>query len=173
MKIRNGENSIWHVSSKKNDYVTPLESWELLIDNIRNVDGITFWLPFYHDGSIKKKISKRFNLKVIHKNKDFFNYEPKSYDVIADNPPFVNKFDVLRRCKQIGKPFALLIPMETLERHYIGEMFKNDNRLQVIIPKKRYEFDSSYFNSKGRVPFKTVWFCCNMDLKSTNNIIFE
>ena len=172
MKIRNGENSTWSVSLAKNDYTTPIEAWDLLVRNMRDID-ITFWLPFYNDGSIKRVLEKRFAMKVIHKNKDFFKYEPKSYDVLVDNPPYVNKFDIITRCKQLGKPFALLIPMETLERHYIGDMFKSDSRLQVIIPKKRYEFENVYSNSKGRIPFKTVWFCWNMNLKTKNNRIFE
>ena len=95
MKLRNNENTTFSVSRVKNDYNTPLEAWELLMDNMRNTD-VTFWLPFYNDGSIKQILQKKFKLKVIHKDKDFYKYEPKSYDVIADNPPFSNKWDVFK-----------------------------------------------------------------------------
>ena len=172
MKLRNNENTTFSVSRVKNDYNTPLEAWELLMDNMRNTD-VTFWLPFYNDGSIKQILQKKFKLKVIHKDKDFYKYEPKSYDVIADNPPFSNKWDVFKRCKHLGKPFAILVPMETMERKYFNDLFKDDESLQVIVPKKRYEFTNSYENSSNKIPFKSVWVTYNMDLKSKNNIIFE
>ncbi len=172
MKIRNNDNTTFHVSHARNDYNTPLEAWELLLDNMRNTD-VTFWLPFYNDGSIKKVLNKKFDLKIIHKKKDFYHFEPKSYDVIADNPPFVNKWDVFKRCMNLNKPFALLVPLETMERKYFCDMFKDDQHFQVIIPKKRYEFTNKYENLGTKVPFKSVWVTRNMDLKSKNNVIFE
>ena len=162
----------YFVSNSKTDYNTPIAAWKLLLDNMQNTD-VTFWLPFYNDGSIKNEITKRFGIKVIHKNKDFYNYEPKSYDVIADNPPFYNRVEVLKRCKKLSKPFALLVPMETVEREYFSDMFKGDSRMQVIVPRKRYEFTSKYENSTNKVPFKSVWITYKMNLKSKNNIIFE
>ena len=160
------------VSSEKNDYNTPIEAWELLIDHIKD-KNIKFWLPFYNDGSIKQMLQKKLKINVIHQNKDFFSYEPKSYDVIADNPSYFQKEKVFRRCVELDKPFALLVPMETVERKYFADMFKGDKRIQIIIPKKRYEFESTYSDSSGKIPFKSVWICWKMNLKSKNNIIFE
>ena len=91
---------------------------------------------------------------------------------------------IARRSKSVGvmkiqatalsdKPFALLVPMETVERKYFADMFKGDKRIQIIIPKKRYEFESTYSDSSGKIPFKSVWICWKMNLKSKNNIIFE
>jgi len=162
----------FNVSFTQNDYNTPLEAWELLLNQMRNT-RVTFWLPFFNDGSIKKNLEKNLNVNIIHQRRDFFEYEPKKYDVIADNPSFFQKQKVFRRCLDLGRPFALLVPMETIERKYFSEMFKNDKRLQVIIPNKRYEFESQYPDSSGKIPFKTVWICWKMDLKSKNNLIFE
>ena len=162
----------YHTSSNRNDYNTPIEAWEVLIDNMEDTT-VKFWLPFYNDGLIKKALKKQLKLNVIHVNKDFFSYEPKSYDIIADNPSYFQKALVFKRCLQLDKPFALLVPLETLERKYFAQMFKDDDRLQMIVPKKRYEFESMYFDSTGKVPFKSVWMCWKMNLKSKNNMIFE
>lgn len=162
----------YNVSSHKNDYNTPIEAWELLINTMKD-KNVKFWLPFYNDGSIKQILKKKLNINVIHQNRDFFSYEPKSYDVIADNPSFFQKANVFQRCIELNKPFALLVPMETVERKYFAEMFKEDKRIQVIIPKKRYEFESSYTDSSGKIPFKSVWICWKMNLRSKNNMIFE
>lgn len=162
----------FNVSSEKNDYNTPIEAWELLIRNMSDTK-VKFWLPFYNDGSIQKLLWKNFKMNVIHQNKDFFTYQPKSYDVIADNPSFFQKEKVFRRCVALNKPFALLVPMETVERKYFADIFKGDKSIQIIVPKKRYEFASKYANSSGKIPFKSVWICWKMRLKSKNNIIFE
>jgi len=73
----------------------------------------------------------------------------------------------------LGQAFRFVGSMETIERKYFSEMFKNDKRLQVIILNKRYEFESQYPDSSGKIPFKSVWICWKMDLKSKNNLIFE
>ena len=167
-------NDKYYMSKSKNDYNTPIEAWILLIQNMRKVKGLTFWLPFYNDGSIKKEIVKHTDdINIIHHKTDFYSYEPEQYDIIADNPPYNNKEFVLKRCLELGKPFALLLPMETMERQFFSDMFKNDKLLQVIIPRRRYEFSSKYANSQGKVPFKSVWITYNMNLKSKNNVIFE
>lgn len=162
----------YQVDCSKNDYNTPIEAWELLLSRLKDT-RVTFWLPFFNDGSIKKEIQQRYNINIIHKKKDFFSYEPSKYDVIADNPSYCHKELVFKRCLELGKPFALLVPMETIERKYFAEKFRSDNKLQVIIPKKRYEFENSYKDSSGKIPFKSVWICHRMELTSKNNIIFE
>ena len=144
------------VSRIRDDYNTPVEAWKLLLDNMSSSRGKrTFWLPFYNDGTIKRQL-KPLDVDVIHVKKDFFKFEPKQYDAIVDNPPYSQKREIFERCKQLKKPFALLVPMETIERKYFSDLFKNDKSLQVIIPKKRYEFKSTYAGCQNKIPFKSV-----------------
>lgn len=50
----------------------------------------------------------------IEYGQDFFDYEPKEWDVIISNPPYHNKRAFWERCLDLGKPFALLLPVNIL-----------------------------------------------------------
>ena len=153
--------------TRNDDYNTPICAWEFLLQELDDVPK-RIWAPFYYDGSIKSTL-KQINLDIIHEDKDFFTWTPEQYDVIIDNCPFSIKKQILRKCLDLQKPFALLLPIDTLERKYIANMFGEDNKFQVLIPKQRYNF----CNNKKSIPFKSVWFCYDMKLRSTSQLIFE
>ena len=111
---------------------------------------------------------KSLRLNIIHENKNFFEYEPDNYDIIVDNPPFSCKREIIERCLTLNKPFALLVPLETIERTYLTEKLKQN--MQILIPRRRYNFTD---NTKKRAPFKSVWLTFKMPMKSTEKLIFE
>jgi hypothetical protein len=167
MRVGNG-----FATKIQDSYDTPLEAWELIIKKMKTIPK-QIWSPFYNkdsNGNLKRML-KDININIIHKEKDFFTYQPKNWDVCIDNPSYSNKEAIIRRLKQLNKPFALLLPIDTLERLYINELFANEKKFQIIIPKKRYNF--SGYQEKNNVPFKSCWFTYNMDLLSKNQFIFE
>ena len=57
---------------------------------------------------------------------DFLKYTPEfKYDMIITNPPYSNKDDFIARCVELGKPWALLLPLDSLcgKRRY--ELYKS------------------------------------------------
>lgn len=160
-------------TSTQDSYNTPIEAFEFLFSHTKNISNLKIWAPFYNDGHLKN-IFDKLNINVIHKNKNFFNYKPVHFDLIIDNPPFSCKKEILQRCKDLKKPFALLLPIDTLERHYISDIFKdNSSKLKILIPKKRYEFSSEHLEDKSRIPFKSIWITYDFPISNKNNIIFE
>ena len=157
--------------SKNDNYNTPVEAWEFILNNMQQeARNKIIWSPFYHDGSLIKNL-KDLYLNLIHENKDFFTYEPDKFDYIIDNPPFSCKKEILQRCLKLNKPFALLLPLDTLERHYIKHLFNSDtNKIQVLIPRKRYDFMGT---SHRRIPFKSVWLTYDFPLIKKDQLIFE
>jgi len=141
----------------------------MILDKMKTIPK-KIWAPFYNTGSLKDKLKER-NISIIHKNKDFYTYEPKEWDAVLDNPPYATKKDVFERLKLLNKPFALLVPIDTLERNYFKSVFGNSKKLQVIIPSKRYNFTG--YDNNNNVPFKSIWVCYGLDLKSKNQLIFE
>src|SRR3990167_6197427 len=72
---------------------------------------------------------------------DFFEYEPDWWEVSVTNPPFSKKYKWLERCYALGKPFALLVPVEILgavtaqklmQEHGFEIMFLN-NRIDFLM----------------------------------------
>ena len=115
---------------KNDNYNKPVEAWQFSSDNmLPEYKNKTIWAPFYNDGSLIEKL-KDFNIKLIHENKDFFNYEPE-YDMIIDNPPYGCKRGIIERCLKLNKPFAQLLPPDTLERHYMKDIFNSISRFIV------------------------------------------
>ena len=154
--------------SKHDNFNTPKEAFELLFHNM--LDSATsniIWFPFWNDGSLIECI-KSLRLNIIHENKNFFEYEPDNYDIIVDNPPFSCKREIIERCLTLNKPFALLVPLETIERTYLTEKLKQN--MQILIPRRRYNFTD---NTKKRAPFKSVWLTFKMPMTSTEKLIFE
>jgi hypothetical protein len=156
----------------QDSYDTPLIAWELILSKMKK-KPTNIWCPFYNKSSNGhlKKMLKNININVIHKDKDFFTYEPKIWDVCIDNPSYSNKEAIIKRCKALNKPFALLLPIDTLERLYLQELFKDDKLFQIIIPNKRYNFNG--YDQKNTVPFKSCWFTYKMELISNNQLVFE
>ncbi len=102
---------------------------------------------------------REFGFDVIE-GQDFFkdNFEA---DVIITNPPYSNKDDFLERAYNIGKPFALLLPIESLGAKRRGLMYKKYG-IQVIIPHERINFIIP--SGKKSAWFPTAWFTWGLNL---------
>lgn len=96
----------------------------------------------------------------IDDGQDFFTYEPEEYDIIISNPPFSQKDKVLERLDDLGKPFAVLLPINSLQGKYrfnymdnIQLMFFNErigfhNQENMDIPVEGSPFASGSFCKK-------------------------
>tara|TARA_R110001592_G_scaffold343112_1_gene633368 strand:+ start:154 stop:648 length:495 start_codon:yes stop_codon:yes gene_type:complete len=145
-----------------NDYMTPYNVWELIKDYIPKNKKI--WSPFYGDGKQKDHFQK-LGFDIIHNDEDFF--KNNKGEIIIDNPPFSIKKEILIKCKELNKPFILLLPITTLCTKYFITLFKND-KIQFIIPNKRIDFlkleNNVVIKTKNRCNFDTVFICYKMDL---------
>ena len=78
------------------------------------------WCPFDKEYSNYVKEFTKAGFKVIYSHideeKNFFFYEPdEHYDVIISNPPFSQKDNALKRLYELDKPYAMLLPVPTLQ----------------------------------------------------------
>ena len=146
---------------KDDNYSTPREAFELLFDYIPRDKWV--WSPFFMNGA---DLNMPDDINIIHEHRDFFDYQPYNFEYIIDNPPYSIKERIFKRCETIGKPYALLVPFDTLERKYMNDILKARD-VSVIIPKKRYKFNSN----KVTMPFKSVWICVGFGLD--RQMIFE
>lgn len=91
----------------------------------------------------------------IHNGVDFLDCEiPDNITHIITNPPFSLKNEFLKRCYEIGKPFALLLPVQALDTKKRFELYKKYG-LELLVFDKRI----SYIGSNGSPPFSSCWFC--------------
>jgi hypothetical protein len=97
---------------------------------------------------------------------DFKDY----YDIIISNPPYSLKEEFLQRAFEIGKPFAFLFPLTTLEGKKRGELFSK-NEIQLIIPNKRINFILPEGSGNSGAWFPVAWFCWKLNLPKQLNFV--
>ena len=92
---------------------------------------------------------------------DFFEYEPESWDIIISNPPFSKKDDVLQRAFDLGKPFALLLPANSIQGKKRFKIFRNE--IQMLCFDQRIDFHTNgdMENYTKGTPFGSAYFCRN------------
>ena len=109
-------------TDKASDEVyTPAYAVTPLIKYIKDFNSnATIWCPFDMEYSNYVKEFTKAGFKVLRSHIDegynFFFYEPEEpYDVIISNPPFSQKDNVLKRLFELDKPYAMLLPVPTLQ----------------------------------------------------------
>lgn len=149
-------------TDKASDEVyTPAYAVKPLIKYIKE-DSI-IWCPFDMDFSEYVKVLKNAGFKVIHshidENKNFFDYEPNEpYDYIISNPPFSIKDMVLQRLDELNKPYAMLLPIPTLQGQKRFPFMQN---CQALIFDKRinYYTDLAMQHTQKGVSFGSFYLC--------------
>ena len=120
---------------KHDDYMTPKYAWEN-ISHLIPRDKI-IWEAFYGDGESGKYLNE-LGFNVIHKPIDFF--KSNEGEIIVSNPPFSQSKEIMKRLKELDKPFIIILPSSKINTQYVRENYKNSN-LQIIIPRKRIHFN--------------------------------
>jgi hypothetical protein len=148
-------------TEKGDETYTPFYAVEPIIKYLPKEKII--WCPFDEGWSAYCQQLKAHGFRVIHSSltdgKDFFRYEPKEWDVIVSNPPFSKKDQVLGRLYSLGKPFAVLLPLASLQGVGRYPYFKKG--IQILAFDKRICFyrNGNYFACAPGCAFASVYFC--------------
>lgn len=123
----------------------------------------TIWCPFDLEHSFYVKVFEEAGFNVIHSHidegKNFFFYEPEeSYDIIISNPPFSQKDNVLKRLYELNKPYAMLLPIPTLQGQ---TRFPYLNDIQYLGFDKRINYykDKTMTKTQDGVSFGSCYLC--------------
>tara|TARA_R110002012_G_scaffold100597_1_gene239284 strand:- start:1344 stop:1856 length:513 start_codon:yes stop_codon:yes gene_type:complete len=142
---------------KNDDYETPSCVLSDLIPYIKNHK--TIYDPFYCKGLVIVEWAK-LNKHCINEKQDAFNREHPNYDILISNIPFSLKKECIELALSLSKPFALLMPIDTLGSKWMNKYF---DKLQFIIPQKRYNFyKEGVYETKCW--FNTMWVCSGLNL---------
>tara|TARA_R110000823_G_scaffold16244_2_gene51942 strand:- start:1620 stop:2099 length:480 start_codon:yes stop_codon:yes gene_type:complete len=142
---------------KHDDYMTPKYAWE----NIKHLipKDKVIWESFFGDGTSGIYLEE-LGFDVIHKEVDFF--ENNLGDIIISNPPFSQSKEILKRLKELDKPFILILPSSKINTQYIRE---NYSELQIIIPRKRIQFIKNGNELQNKCNFDCFYYCYKMNFE--------
>ena len=139
-----------------------------------NKSSYTVWCPFDQEDSEYVKLIRAAGHKVIASHIDngqnFFFYEPEEhYDYIISNPPFSIKDSILKRLYELDKPYAMLLPLPTLQGQ---KRFPYIKDCEVLIFDKRINY---YKNKETKeiqkgISFASIYICRNF---LPNDLIFK
>ena len=167
-----------YIKNPKNDELyTPNEAIYPLLKYLPNLDNglnkyTTIWECTDFGSSNITRILKECGYNVIstHIN-DNFNFLTDTpnfeFDYIITNPPYSLKTEFLKRAFELGKPFAFLLPLTTLEGVERGKLFRKYG-IKVIVLDKRINF----MKNKKNIWFNTSWFCWKFGLLN-RDLVFE
>lgn len=125
------------------------------------------WCPFDTEDSQFVKVFNDNGYKVIYshiwEDKDFFKYQPDNYDIIISNPPFSLKDQVIARLYELGKPFMILLPLNSLQGQKRYEYFsKSGGGIQLLSFDKRINYTNQSGKTLTASPFASAYFCRNI-----------
>lgn len=125
-------------------------------------------------GNLVRALSSR-NYRVVATDilyapdQDFLTMSPpEGVDCIITNPPYSIKDRFLERCYEIGKPFALLLPLTALGGKRRQALYR-EYRIQVVMLGGRVHFDTG--TGKRACWFESAWFTWGLNLPQ--DIMFE
>ena len=150
------------ICNSNDNYMTPKSAWENIKQFIPPDKEI--WESFYGDGKSGEYLSE-LGFNVVHKNVDFF--ENDYGDIVISNPPYSKIKEILKRLFTLDKPFILLMPSSRINTIYMREW--KDKHLQIIIPKKRVQFEKLVDGKpvdgwKSATPFDCFYYCYKIGL---------
>jgi hypothetical protein len=125
------------------------------------------WEPACGQGYLANTLyTKHFTLVTsdLLTGQNFFEYEPELWECLVTNPPYTLKYRWLERCYALGKPFALLLPVETLGAKTAQTLFR-EHGVQVIFMDQRINFKMPNAGFEGSAAqFPTAWFTWGLNV---------
>ncbi len=160
--IKIGLNIGYLTSDKEdNELYTPAYAVDHIIKYLSK-DKI-IWCPFSEEWSMFYTRLKEEGFKIIRsllkEGQDFFEYQPDEFDLIVDNPPFSLKDKVLERLYSFNKPFAILLPLNSLQGKTRYKYFKQGIQILSFDTRVCYHNKEHMENVVKGSPFATAYFC--------------
>lgn len=96
-----------------------------------------------------------------HEQFDFLDslWQPEHWDVLITNPPYSLKYKFIKRCFELGKPWALLMPTDTFSAATAANLFDvYGYEILFMTPRVDYFMPNAGWSGAGS-QFSTAWYC--------------
>lgn len=121
------------------------------------------WLPFDEEWSAFYRRLSELGHKCVRSSlaegQDFFIYEPECWDIIVSNPPFAVKDKVIERLYSFDKPFAVLLPLNSLQGSKRFKFFRYGIQLLSFDARVCYHNKNNMGKPIKGSPCATAYFC--------------
>ena len=144
------------------DFQTPPKAIVPLVPYLKAKGIKVVWECAAGKGNLVRAL-RAFGFKVIATDiiydpkQDFLTYEPdEPWDAIVTNPPYSLRYEFIRRAYELGKPWAMLMSLTTLEgrRQRLFEKYG----IELLLLDRRINFETPSGRGSGAW-FPVAWFC--------------
>jgi len=156
------------------EWFTPSSAVESIVNSLPK--DCIIWCPFDTSDSnfVKILIKNGYKVEFSHidiEGGDFFEYEPKKWDIIVSNPPYSIRNKILEKAFSFNKPFALLMNTNGLfDSKVRWEMFTK-NSFSLFYLKGRVNYMKDFgVQEKSSPPFQSAYIC---NMMFEEKIVFE
>lgn len=165
---------------ESDECLTPRYVVEPIIKYLKAKKFKKIWCPFDKADSFYVRLLKEEGFFVMFSHKDIndgdflkmnMTFLDIDFDCIVSNPPFSKKDEILKKLYKIGKPFALLLPIQTLQSKKRTPLFMKYGLELLSFDKRACFYTNNNLDAiKFGNHFASAYFC-NGVLPS--NLIFE
>ena len=148
-------------TSSGDECYTPFYAVEPLLEFLPK--DKTIWCPFDEEWSAFNQLlsEKGFNVvrSSLKEGQDFFEYEPNNWDILASNPPFSKKDEILKRAISFQKPFALLLPVNSIQSKKRYGIWGNNIQMLCFDGRISYHTHGNMQQAMNGIHFGSAYFC--------------
>lgn len=157
-------------TSESDECITPRWVVEPIVKYLKEKGFKKIWCPFDEWHSHYVRVLKREGFEVVH-SLDFFNTPtPDGVDAVVSNPPFSLKGQILENLYERGLPFAILLPVPTLQGKKRVKLFKEKGLELLTFDARACFYTTSMNEIKMGNHFASAYFCHNV---LPSNLVFE
>lgn len=164
-------------TKESDECLTPRYVVEPIIKYLKAKCFVNIWCPFDLDHSLYVRILKQSGFNIINthiaRGGDFLkmDYSKLQFDCIVSNPPFTLKDEILERLYKINKPFAILLPIQSLQSSERTPLFIKYGLELLSFDKRACFYTNNDLNKvKFGNHFASAYFCKNV---LPEKLIFE
>lgn len=150
-----------HKSDPRDRCYTPAYALDPLLPYLPA--GATVWEPAAGAGHLVRALEaagRGVYASEITAGENFFTHTPPvAWDIQVTNPPYSSKYQWIEHSYALGRPFALLMPLETLGAWSAQRHFRRYG-VEVLLLNKRVNFYMPNLGlDGGGANFPSAWFC--------------
>jgi hypothetical protein len=149
-------------SDPSDDYDTPGYAFDLLQPYLPK--DITVFEGAWGRGVLAGHIERAGYRVIGDPAWDFLTTNPDGWEMLVTNFPYSRKDEFLTRAYALGKPFALLMPIEALGGQRRVALYQQ-HRIELLVPDKRINYLMDGKPTEA-VAFHSAWFCWRLQLPS-------
>lgn len=141
---------------------TPAYALDPLLPYLERFKGSMIWESACGSGRIVRVLERHGHRVIasdILQDLDFFDTIPSPFDLQVTNPPYTIKARWIERCYQLRRPFALLVPLETIGTAIVQGMMEQYGA-ELLLLNRRVDFIMPNIGEVGSsATFPVVWYC--------------